>query len=313
MTRPLIVSGSAHPALAGELARELDVELVPSRLGRFPDGEQEVELCAAVRGEPVFLVQPIGPAVGDSLVELLLLADACRRAGAASVAAIVPYLGFARQDRVSREGQPLGAKVLADAIGTGRFSQIIAVDLHSPVVASCLAAPVVHLTAVPVLAEALRAHVRADSVVVAPDLGAVKLAECYARALGLGLAVVSKMRVSPVEVSVRSVVGDVAGKRPVVVDDMISTGSTIEAAVEALLAQGCRPEVVVAATHGLFAAGAAARLGRPEVARVLVTDSLPRPPGAPERLEAVRLAPLLAEAVRRIGARRGLDELLAAR
>lgn len=311
--RPLVISGSVHASLAEDLARELECELAAYQPRRFPDGEQDVEIDASVRGQPVFIVQPLGLHVGEHLLELLLLADACHRAGARSVAAILPYVGFARQDRVTKEGRPLGAKVLADAIGTGGFSQVIAVDLHSPVVASCVGAPVAHLTAVPEVAEALRPHVREDSVVVAPDLGAVKLAEAYARLLALPLAVVSKIRVSPVQVSVRSVAGDVRGKRPLVVDDMISTGTTVEAAVDALLAQGCRREVIVAVTHGLFVGDAAARLSRPEVVRVVTTDSLPPAACAPPSLEVIRLAPLLAEVVRRIVGERGLDELLAAR
>jgi len=310
---PLILSGSAHPALAEEIARELQAELGSCLLERFPDGEQDVEVQADVRGRPVFIVQPLGPPVGELLLELLLLAHACRRAGAGSVSAIVPYVGYARQDRVTKEGQPLGARVLAEGLGTGGFSQVIAVDLHSPVVASCMRAPVAHLTAVPALVEALRAHVREDSVVVSPDLGAVKLAEAYARLLGLPLAVVSKIRLSGAEVAVRSVVGDVRDKRPLLVDDMISTGATVEAAVDAMLAHGSRPDVIVAATHGLFVGKAADRLSRPEGARVLVTDSLPPPPRAPPRLEVVRLAPLLAEAVRRIISAHRLDDLLAVR
>lgn len=311
--RPLIVPGSSHPALADALARELEAELAPCVSGRFPDGEQDVEVDPCVRGQPVFVVQPLGPPVGERLLELLLLSDACRRAGARSVAAVVPYVGLARQDRVVREGRPLGAKVLGAALGTGGLSQVIAVDLHSPVVASCLEAPVVHLTAVALLTQALRAHVREGSVVVAPDLGAVKLAETCARLLGLPMAVVSKVRVSPDQVAARSVVGDVRGRRPVVVDDMISTGATIEAAVDALAAHGSAGEVLVAATHGLFAPGAAERLDRPEVSLTLTTDSLPPPPGAPARLEVVPLAPLLAEAIRRIVSERRLDELLSTR
>jgi len=311
--RPLILSGSAHPALAAEIARELESELAACLLGSFPDGELDVEIRGSVRGQTVFVVQPLWPEVGEHLLELLLLSDACRRAGAGSVAAIVPYFGFARQDRVTREGRPLGAKVVADVVGTGRFSQVIAVDLHSPVVASCVETPVAHLTAVPVIVEALRPYVHGDSIVVAPDLGAVKLAESYARGLGRPLAVVSKVRTSPVQVTVSSVVGDVRGKRPLVVDDMISTGTTVAAAVDALLAQGCQREIVVAATHGLFVGGALERLRRPEVIRILVTDSLPPATGAPGRVEVIRLGPLLAEAVRRIAGWRGLDELLADR
>ncbi len=313
MMRPIVVSGSAHRALAEDLARELECELATSNVERFPDGEPDVELRTSLRAQPVFIVQPLGPPVGEHLLELLLIADVCRRSGAASVAAVVPYVGLARQDRVAKEGRPLGAKVLADALGAARLSQVLAVDLHSPVVASCIEAPVAHLTAVPLLAEQLRAHVDPGSVVVAPDLGAVKLAEAYARLLGLPLAIVSKSRVSPVEVEVRRVVGDVRGKRPVVVDDMISTGTTIRAAIDALLAHGSAADVLVAATHGLFVEQAAARLGGTEVGAVIVTDSLPLAAGAPTRLAVARLAPLLAEAIRRLVGARGLDELLAAR
>jgi ribose-phosphate pyrophosphokinase len=152
-----------------------------------------------------------------------------------------------------------------------------------------------------------------DSVVVAPDLGAVRLAEAYSRALDVPLVVASKARLSPVEVAVRRVVGDVRDKRPIVVDDMISTGKTVEAAIAALLAHGCRRDVVIAATHGLFVGEAARRLTRPEIVRLLVTDSLPRASRTPARLEVIRLAPLLAEAVRRLVGDRELDDLLAAR
>jgi ribose-phosphate pyrophosphokinase len=307
---PIIVPGSSQPALAEDLARELGCELATCVLGRFPDGEQEVEIQTRVRGQPVFVLQALCEPVGENLLELLLLADACRRSGARSVAAIVPYMGFARQDRV-REGRPLGAEVLAVALGKAGLSQVIAVDLHSPVIASCLDAPVAHLTAVPAIVEGLRHLVQEDSIVVAPDLGAVELAGSYARLLDLPLGVVYKIRVSPHEVAVRDVAGDVRGKRALVVDDMISTGATIESTLGALVHGGCRPEVLVATTHGLFVDGALGRLDRPEVVRVVTTDSLP-PKQAP-RLDVVRLAPLLAEAVRRIVGERGLDDLLADR
>lgn len=309
--RPLVISCPSHPALAEDIARELDSQVAPCRFERFPDGEHDVEIRAKVRGQYVFVVQSLGPPVGEHLLDVLLLADACRRAGAGAIAAIGPYVGYARQDRVTREGQPLGARVLAAALGTGGFSQVIAVDLHSPVMASCIEAPMAHLTAIPAMVAALRPCVDEESVVVAPDLGAVRLAEAYSRALEIPLAVVSKVRVSPVEVAVRSVMGDVRDKRPVVVDDMISTGTTVEAAVDALLAHGCRRDVVIAATHGLFVGDAATRLTRPEIVRVLVTDSLPPASRTPARLEVIRLAPLLAEAVRRLVGDRELGDLLA--
>jgi ribose-phosphate pyrophosphokinase len=309
----LIVSGSAHPALAGDLARELKRDAVPCLLKRFPDGEEEVELQGSVRGQPVLVVQPLGSPVGEHLLELLLVADACRRSGAERIAAVVPYMGFARQDRVTREGQPLGARVLARALATGELSQVLVVDLHSTVMAACIESPVAHVTAVPALAAALRPGLREDSIVVAPDLGAVKLAEAYAGRLGIDLAIVSKVRVSPVGAEVRSLGGEVRGKRPIVVDDMISTGSTVDATIDALLARGCHREIVVAATHGIFTKESVVRLDRPEVARVLVTDSLPPPSHAPARLEVIPLAPVLAEAIRRMDEGRGLGDLLATR
>lgn len=308
-----VLSGSAHPALAQDLARALGVELVPCRVSRFPDHELDVELRGGVRARAVLLAQPLSHPVGEHALELLLLADACRRAGAASLVAILPYVAYARQDRLTRDGQPVGARVLANILGTGSFSRVIAVDLHSAVIGSCIDAPVDHVTAVPAIAEALVPLLRDDSIVVAPDLGAVKLAESYSRALGLPLAVVSKVRISAAEVAVQAVVGDVGAKSPILVDDMISTGATIDAAVNALIAQGCGRPIVVAGTHGLFAADAVRRLDRPEVARVLVTDSLPPAASLPARLELVPLGGLLAEAVRRTEAGHGLDGLLASR
>jgi ribose-phosphate pyrophosphokinase len=310
---PLVISGSAHHSLAEGIARELGSELAGCLLERFPDGERQVEVQASMRGRSVFIVQPLGPPVGEHLLELLLLADACHRSGAASVSAIAPYLGYARQDRIAKEGQPLGAKVLAEALGAGRFAQVVGVDLHSPVIASCVPGSLVHLTAVSTVVETLRPHVRQDSVVVSPDLGAVKLAEAYARPLGLPLAVVHKVRVSGAEIAVQGVVGDVRGRRPILVDDMISTGATVAAAIDALLADGCQEEVTVAATHGLFVGEAVGRLSRPELLRTVTSDSLPLPDHVPERHELARLAPLLAEAIRRLSGARALSDLLAVR
>jgi ribose-phosphate pyrophosphokinase len=310
---PLIVPGSAHRALAQGIATELGAELAACTLERFPDGEQEVAIQARVRGRPVFIVQPLGQPVGENLLDLLLLADASHRAGALSTQAIVPYLGYARHDRVKREGQPLAAKVVAEALGTGPFTQLLALDLHSAVVAACIRAPLCHLTAVGTLALALAPELRANSIVVSPDLGAVKLAEAFARSLDLPLAVVHKNRISGSEVAVTSVMGEVRGKRPVLVDDLIATGGTLDAAIDALLGRGCLPEITVVATHGLFVGEAVTRLSRPEIALALTTDSLPSPARLPPSHRVISVAPLLADAVRRLEAGRSLDDLLAAR
>ncbi len=310
---PLIVSGSGHGALAAAIAAELGAELAEGALGRFPDGEQRVELTAAPRGRPVFLVQPLGSPIGERLLELLLLADACRRSGAGSVTAVVPYLGLARQDRVTREGQPLGARVLAEALETASLARILAVDLHGPAAVASFRTPIIQLTAVPAIARELAVGGTEGAVLVSPDLGAVKLCEAYAGLLRLPLAVIYKLRRSGSDVEVRSVMGEVRGRRALVVDDMISTGGTIEAALDALLERGARPEVTVAATHGLFVGEARDRLRRPEIVGVLTSDSLPPAPGLPERHRVVPLASLFADAIRRILGGEPLGELLASR
>jgi ribose-phosphate pyrophosphokinase len=311
--QPLIVPGSAHPALAAAIAKTLGAELASCTLDRFADGERDLAIRAQVRGRAVFVVQPLGAPIGENLLELLLLADACRRSGALTTTAVVPYLGYARQDRVKREGQPLAAQVVAEALGAGGFDQLLTLDLHSAVAAACVRCPIAHLTAVSALSEALRPRVRDGSIVVSPDLGAVKLAEAFAQRLDLPLAVVHKTRLSGVEVAVSSVMGEVRGKRPIVVDDLVSTGATLEAAVEALVARGCAPEVTIAATHGLFVGGASERLRRPEVTAVLTTDSLPMATALGDRHEIVSVAPLFAEAIGCLVSGRSLDALLAAR
>jgi ribose-phosphate pyrophosphokinase len=306
-----LISGSANPALAETLAARLGLRLADRTLERFPDGELHVEIREGLRGHDVYLVQPTGPPVDVHLLELLLLADACRRAGAARVTAVIPYFGYARQDRRARPGEPVGGRVVADLLSAGGIARLVAVDLHTAALEGFLAVPLEHLSAVPLLVEALRPVVRPDTVVVAPDLGAVKLAERYARALDRPVATVHKTRLTGRDVAVRSLVGDVRDRAPLVVDDMISTGGTIEAAVRAVLGAGAVPEVTVAASHGLFVGPAAERLRGLPVRRWLVTDSVAVPGGLPLALEVSGLAPLLAEAIGALHGDRSLGHLLA--
>lgn len=301
MAPPLLLAGSANRPLASALADSLAVSLGECLVERFPDGEIHIELRADVRERDVYLVQPTRPPVGEHLLELMLLADACRRSGAKRLTAVIPYFGYARQDRRQLGREPLGARVVADAISSAGIDRVVAVDLHSPTVEGCFHLPLEHVTAVPLLADRLRSPEK-QAVVVSPDLGGVKLAERYARQLGLPVAVVHKQRLSGTEVSARAVVGDVSGLAPLVVDDMISTGGTMVAAIEALLQHGCAADVTVCASHGLFVGPAAERLARLPIRRVLTTDSIPPPDGLPLPLERVSLAPALAEAIRRMSA-----------
>jgi ribose-phosphate pyrophosphokinase len=299
MSPPVILAGSAHPALAANVAKEMGQPLGECVVTRFPDGELEIDVRADVRGRDVYLVQPTRPPVGEHLLELTLLSDACRRAGAQSVTAIIPYLGYARQDRRVTGREPLGARVVAELLAAGRIDRVVCLDLHSRAVEGCFPQPVEHATAVPALVQRLF-DVPRPAVVVSPDLGAVKRAEHFARLLGLNVAVVHKQRLTGSDVATHGVVGEVKGLHALVVDDMLSTGGTVCAAIKAVVDAGARPEVTVAATHGLFVGPALERLAQVQLKRVVVTDSVPPPAQTPFQLDVVPIAPVLAEVVRRL-------------
>ncbi|MEX1133550.1 MAG: ribose-phosphate pyrophosphokinase [Acidimicrobiia bacterium] len=303
-----ILSGSAHVQLGRSIGNALGVELSVCNVERFPDGELRPTVGLLQDGD-VYIVQPTGPPVNDHLVELLLLIDACRRAGAGRITAVIPYLGYARQDRRDAAGQAIGAQVVARAIATSGADRVIVVDPHTPAIEMVFDVPVEMVTAVPVLAKALGEHIGEDTVIVAPDLGAVKLAEHYGSILEKSVVMVRKTRRSGSEVRVEEVIGGVDGKPVVIVDDMISTGATIQAAAKAVVERGALPDLVVAATHGLLLRSPK-RSTFPLIGRILVTDSLPPRPSSDLALEVVSIAPLLADAIGRLHHRRPLDDLL---
>lgn len=309
---PALVSGRAHETLAKAVGLELGRPLEACAIERFPDGETTVRVDEHMRGRDVFVVQPTAAPVGENILELALVADALHRVGAARVTALVPYFGFARQERRVHPGEPLGARVAADLVSCGRFARIVVVDLHAPSVEGFFGVPVEHLSAVPLLAEAVRKHLRRDTVVVSPDLGGAKLARSYAHELGRPVAIVHKTRLSGRHVEALDVTGEVKGRSCVIVDDMIATGGTIEAAVNALRERGAGDDVTVVATHAVLAGNALEVLSRARITRLVTTDTLPaRDGGAFERVH-VSIAPLLADAVRRLAADRPAAELAAA-
>ena len=301
-----VVPGTANQPLAAAVAARLGTELTQCEVTRFPDGELR-PVVAEVRGDDVYVVQPTGPPVDRHLMELFLLLDACRRGGPDRVTAVLPYYGYARQDRRARAGEAVGARVVADLLGAARADRLLVIDPHTVALEAMCPMPVEMLTAVPTLADRVRPMLDDEAVVVAPDLGAVKLAERYATFLHRSVAVVRKTRVSGATVEVHGLVGDVAGRPTLIVDDMISTGSTIEAAMNVIVAQGGVADLVVA-THGVLANGATERMNAAGMRRLLLTDTLVTPDAPPA--EVCTIAPLLADAMSRLHRNEPLEDLL---
>jgi ribose-phosphate pyrophosphokinase len=305
-----IFAGPASTALAEAVAAQLGQGLGTCTVQRFPDSELHVELHDSVRGHDVYLIQATSPPVDLHLLELLFLADACRRAGAAQLTAVVPYFGYARQDRRGRGREPVGARLVAELLGSSGLQRLVAVDLHTVALEGFFPIPLEHLSALSLLVEAVRPWVTDSTVIVAPDLGAVKLAERYAMALQRPLAIVHKTRLSGADVRVERIVGEVRGRAPLIVDDMISTGGTIVAASQALHAAGSTPPITVAATHALLVGPAIERLRGIAVQRLLVTDSVTAPAESAFPLQVTSLDALLAEAIRRLHGQHSLSDLL---
>jgi ribose-phosphate pyrophosphokinase len=308
----LLVSPPGSSALSTAVCNALGAAPTPLVVEHFPDDELHVSLPEPVRNRRVYLLQPLGAPIGESLLSMALAADAIRRGGAASLVGIVPYLAYARQDRRRTAGDALGAAVVAALLDACRFERLVLLDLHTPTIEGLFGCPVEHLSAEPLLARALAPLVDTDGVVVAPDLGAAKLARRYAQRLGLPVAIVHKTRLTAREVTTGEVAGEVRGRRPVIVDDMISTGTTVAAAAAALLHHGALPDVIVAATHAVFAPGWQATLAPTSIRHILVTDSLANPHhgGGDARVQRVSLAPMLADVIRRLDGGLDLGELL---
>jgi ribose-phosphate pyrophosphokinase len=295
----VIFAGTANTELATSVARELGVSLGACAVERFPDGETSVRLDEPVRGREVFLVQPTAPPVNDHLVELLAFADGCRRASAARITAIVPYFGYARSDKRNSRRVPVMASMVADLMQSVGISHVVTVDVHTPQLEGFFRIPVDSLTAVPTLVHALRDQLPEDAVVVSPDAGRVRMATEYAHRLKSAVVVLHKRRESGTETRVTHVVGDVRGRACLIVDDMISTGGTIAESVGTLLEAGARPEITVAATHGLLVEGAREHLTHEAVREVLVTDTVRIEGKGWTNLRVVSVAPLIAAAIRR--------------
>ncbi len=293
-----VFGGSAHPALTDEICRFLAVPPQPVRLERFANDCLEVQLQANCRERDVFLIQPLVPPVQEHLVELLLMADAARGASAARVTAVIPHYAYARSDKKNKPRISIGGRLVADLLVTAGVDRVLTLTLHSPQVHGFFSVPVDHLHALRELAGHFRARDLSRAVVVSPDLGYVKSAAEFARRLGVPVAAAAKQRISDSEVTISAIIGEVAGRDVIILDDEIARGTSVFELLNSLREYEPR-SVAVACTHGVFADGALDKLTAADVTEVVCTNSAPVPVGHP-KLRVLSVAPALAEAIGRI-------------
>ncbi|MEW2398854.1 ribose-phosphate diphosphokinase [Streptomyces sp. NPDC046862] len=296
-----VFSGSAHPELAEEVCAHLGVPLRPTRVSRFANDCLEVQLQANCRERDVFLVQPLVAPVQEHLVELLLMCDAARGASAGRINVVMPHYSYARSDKKDAPRISIGGRLVADLLVAAGASRVLAMTLHSPQVHGFFSVPVDHLHALRELAAHFRQYDLSRTTVVSPDLGNAKEAAAFARMIGAQVAAGAKQRFADDRVSISSVIGEVAGRDVIILDDEIAKGSTVIELLERLRELGPR-SIRVACTHGLFAAGALKRIGeQSDVLEIVCTNTVPiRAEERTEKLRVLSIAPALAEAVRRI-------------
>lgn len=298
----VVIAGTTHPRLAERIARELDAPMGRVRFNRFSNENLKVCIEENVRERDVFVVQTSCSPVNESLMETLILIDALRSASAGRITAVLPYFPYARSDKQDEPGISITARLVADLLATAGAHRVLAMDLHSPQIVGFFRVPVDHVTAVPVLCEALlRTGEPGERVVVATDIGEAKDAGRFAASMKLPLAVIDKRRTGDDEHAVpTAIAGDVRGRHALIVDDEIATGGTILEAAELVRGMGAA-SVEAAVVHPVLSGHAVDRLRTSSLRRLLITDSIPLPPEkADPRIEVVSVAPLLAEAIRRI-------------
>jgi ribose-phosphate pyrophosphokinase len=308
-----IYCGSATPELARLVAERLGRPLGRRDVDHFADGECHVQIQESVRGRDIYIVQSTCSPVNEHLMELLVMIDAFRRASAHRITAIIPYYGYARQEKKSAGREPITAKLVANLLTTAGANRVVALDLHSPAIQGFFDIEMIHLTAMLLLVNHLRTHIDLqDTVLVTPDTGRVKVAEKYADLLNVPLVVMHKRRSGEhgegVEVS--AIVGSVEGKRPIIVDDIVATGGTILTCAKALLDVGALPDMTVVVMHGVFSPPAEQRLAIPEITQIVMTDTIPfHTPSLLQKTVVISVAHLLAEAILRLHQGRSISAL----
>jgi ribose-phosphate pyrophosphokinase len=296
-----IFAGNSNIKLANDICRYLDVKMAKATVGRFSEGEIRVMIEENVRGRDVFVMQSTCPPVNDNLMELLIMLDALKRASAKRVTAVIPYFGYARQDRKDMPRVPITAKLVANLVTTAGADRVLTIDLHAGQIQGFFDIPLDHLFAVKVLMDYFTKKKIRDLVVVSPDVGGIKMARAYAKRINADLAIVDKRRVDDKETEVMNILGTVKGKNAVIVDDMVATAGSLVEATQALKQAGAR-DIYAAITHPVLSGPAIERIHKSSLKELLVTDTIPidRLKKMNGRIKVLSVAPLLGEAIKRI-------------
>ena len=296
-----IFSGSSHPALANEISNILHLQLGNSTTTRLPDSETHVMIDEVVRDQDIFLVQPCSVPVNDNFMELVLLIDAFKRASVHSISVVVPYFPYSRQERMARGRESISAKVVANIFENQGADRVIFVDIHNRAIQGFFNIPVDPISALPVLTEYFRKPEFKDAVIVSPDVGRASMAAKYAESLNLPLVVMHKRRASPLETKTTHIVGDIKGRRPIIIDDMIASGSVLKQ-IDSLYKNGAEGKAYFSITHPILLPSALELLDKDErIEKLVVTNTIPIPPEKfHPKIEVISIAPLLADIINRI-------------
>ncbi len=300
MDKLTIFTGNANPKLAKNICQSLGIALGEMEVGRFRDGETHVRTNQDVRGKDVFVVQPTCDPANENLMELLIMIDALKRSSPRRITAVLPYFGYARQDRKDQPRVPITAKLVANLLTRAGTDRVITIDLHAGQIQGFFDIPLDHLYAVRIFAEYFQKKKISDIVIVSPDVGGIKMARAYAKRFGAGLAIVDKRRISDVKAEVMHIMGEVKGKNVIIVDDIVATAGSLSEAVVALKKEGAR-DIYAAITHPVLCGPAVERLQKSEIKELVVTDTIPvEKDKQVKKVTQLSVAPLLGEAIRRI-------------
>lgn len=296
-----IFTGNANPDLAREIAAYLGTTVGDSVVNRFNNGEIQVMINESVRGKDIFIVQPTcGPIVNDNVMELLIMADAFKRASANHITAVIPYYGYARQDRKARGREPITAKLMADLLETAGITRVVTIDLHAAQIQGFFNIPFDHMPGGPLLAEYIKNKNLDNMVVVSPDLGGVSRARGFAEILNAPMAIIDKRRPEPGVAEVMNLIGDVKGKNCILVDDMVDTAGSLTEGARALKKFGAN-EIYACCTHPILTDPALSRIAQSDITELVVTNTIPLAPSKKHpKIKVLSIAPILAETILRI-------------